>query len=165
MTRAMNGQIMTVDEALALQDRNGEDIKWVKGDDGNYFAEITTKDEKVDKGTDKKPAEFKYFYSLIVRPQVAQVSVQRVRQDRNIPKEIELRSLNIDPADADLYPHIGPIYPEPESKSKSKKGDDVKESHDKQLSAKELKEEQDKKAGKWIDEKEYDKLNKKPKSL
>jgi len=70
--KASDGQVMTLKEALTLEDKNGEQIKWKKEDDGTYSFE---QEEKPSKIGDKEVAGHTYIYSVQPAPQMATVSV------------------------------------------------------------------------------------------
>jgi len=71
--KASDGQVMTLKEALTLEDKNGEQIKWKKNeDDGTYSYE---QEEKPSKVGDKELPGHTYIYTVQPAPQMATVSV------------------------------------------------------------------------------------------
>jgi len=71
--KASDGQVMTLKEALTLEDKNGEQIKWKKDeDDGTYSFEL---EEKPSKLGDKELPGHLYIYTVQPAPQMATVSV------------------------------------------------------------------------------------------
>ena len=71
--KASDGQVMTLKEALTLEDKNGEQIKWKKDeDDGSYSFQL---EEKPSKLGDKELPGHIYIYTVQPAPQMATVSV------------------------------------------------------------------------------------------
>ena len=71
--KASDGQVMTLKEALTLEDKDGEQIKWKKNeDDGTYSFE---QEEKPSKVGDKEVPGHTYIYTVQPAPQMATVSV------------------------------------------------------------------------------------------
>jgi len=87
--KASDGQVMTLKEALTLEDKDGEQIKWKKQDDGTYTYEKEVKPSKLG---DKEIPGHLYIYSVQPATQMATVSVhQRVvtKEDLKEQKKAE----------------------------------------------------------------------------
>jgi len=128
-----NSQSLNLEQALAIKDVNGKQVKFVRQDDGSYYSEVTT-EAKPDKTTDtgkKKAPTFKYTYHVTPRPQLATVVIEKQEVGRNIEREIELKSLGFDPKDPNAPPHIKVrLEQEPAKASESNADEEKKEDND-----------------------------------
>jgi hypothetical protein len=81
------GQVMSLPEALALEDKNGDAIKWqeVEGTPGNYTYTLEEKGTKDKSG--KKLAGHRYIYTIA--PQPAAVIVTMAKQTVKSKEEAE----------------------------------------------------------------------------
>jgi hypothetical protein len=106
------GQVMTLDQALDMQDLHGEKIEWkeVEGKAGSYTATVERKGVK-EKSSNKQVPGRRYIYSIDPYSPTAQpvVLVSMFKEVIKPKKEME----------ADAEAGLRPVVPEKESSSSS----------------------------------------------
>lgn len=145
MVKAVEGQVLTLKEALALEDNNGDAIKFKLEDDGTYSApELKVKGTKDANG--KELPGYVYTYSLQPEPIIVRVTVTK--------------TMDSDEAIANSNVPVPEKEKEKAIKAVKEKQGNKKEKKEEPPNPAEIKKEQDKLQNKWIAEDKFKKVNK-----
>lgn len=145
--KAVDGQIMTLKEALALQDKNGDQIKFKLEEDGTYSSP-PLKDKPVKDKSGKELPGHVYTYALQYdRPVTVRVNVTK---NIDSPQVIAESAVPVPEEEKEKA-----VKEWEKQQKKAGKSEQKGEEEEEENQATTLKE------GEWVSEKEYKKQNKK----
>lgn len=146
MTKAVDGQIMTLKEALVLEDAEGEQIKFKQQDDGSYSSEPLKVKGTKDKNGKELPGHL-YTYALQLNAPV----MFRVNVTKNVDSPQFIAESNV-PVDEKEKEKAVKAWEKQQEEANEQEGSTEAEENTTTTKVKE---------GKWVSEQEFKKANKK----